>query len=236
MLTSCGGRRTYRGQDSELHHDKVSRLKYSVQVGAFSELGNAARYTESLKDKGIDAYYFLYKTGMYKVRFGDYGTKEKALSRAEKLRLAGVISDYYIVSPEEYSIAKRDKFGDKYLRDRIISTAKSFLGTPYKWGGSSRRGLDCSGLTMTVYKINGMKLPRSSSRQYKKGDPVERKDLRKGDLVFFATNGGRKVSHVGIYTGYNSFIHAPNKGKGVQIDSLSKSYYAKNYVGARRYF
>jgi cell wall-associated NlpC family hydrolase len=117
-----------------------------------------------------------------------------------------------------------------------VTTARGFLGIPYAWGGASpSEGFDCSGLTMTVYRINGLILPHSSRTQYKTGTPVSKGRLQKGDLVFFATKRGRRVSHVGIYTGNNQFIHAPGNNKRVRTESLSNSYFRENYVGARTY-
>ena len=102
----------------------------------------------------------------------------------------------------------------------------------YRIGGA---GFDCSGLTMVVYRINGLDLPRSSRQQWKVGLSINRRQLRKGDLVFFATRGGSKVSHVGIYTGGDKFLHAPGKGRQIQTASLSSKYYSARYVGAKSY-
>ena len=103
--------------------------------------------------------------------------------------------------------------GDAYLREELVRSARSFLGVPYLWGGASLdTGFDCSGLTMTVYQLCGLDLPRTSREQYLAGNPVELSTLEKGDLVFFAP-GGDKISHVGIYAGNGQFIHAPEKGK-----------------------
>ena len=121
-------------------------------------------------------------------------------------------------------------------RQQIITSAVSLMGVPYQWGGeSSDTGFDCSGLTMVVYQLNGLDLPRSSSQQWKEGRPVKRSQLAKGDLVFFATKGGRRVSHVGIYTGSGKFLHAPRRGRKITISSLSSRYYKTRYLGARSY-
>ena len=88
---------------------------------------------------------------------------------------------------------------------------------------------------MTVYQLNGLDLPRTSRQQWKSGSPIGRDQLLKGDLVFFATSAGRRVSHVGIYAGENKFIHAPRRGKSIRVTSLSNTYYRKRYLGARRF-
>jgi len=215
---------------------RLAYIRYSIQVGAFLNLNNAVQLYESLKNHGLNAYYFVYKTGLYKVRFGDFPSKETARRKAEGLRAIGVIAEYYIVSPDDYAVVKQRKYGRRYLRDEIVRTAKSFIGLPYRWGGtSSDYGFDCSGLSMTAYHLNGLNLPRSSKEQYGVGIPVKRSQMQRGDLLFFAISKGRKVSHVGIYAGDNRFIHAPGRGKKVRIDSLSNTYFKTRYLGARNY-
>ena len=215
---------------------EIPRMRYSIQVGAFTNLDNAVRLTESLENQGLSAYYFQHKSGLFKVRFGDYPTREAARMRAEALVQAGVFMDYYIVSPEDYALARIRLYGEPAVRNEIVETAERFLGLPYQWGGSSAEGgFDCSGLTMAVYQLNGLDLPRTSRDQYAVGTPVERTELAKGDLVFFAIKGREKVSHVGVYAGEDRFIHAPGKGKTIRFDSLSDRYYMARYVGARKY-
>jgi cell wall-associated NlpC family hydrolase len=88
---------------------------------------------------------------------------------------------------------------------------------------------------LAVYQLNGLNLPRSSRKQFKLGNAVNRDELAKADLVFFATSGGKGVSHVGVYAGGDSFIHAPRRGKTIRVDSLSNRYFAARYAGARSY-
>ncbi len=110
----------------------------------------------------------------------------------------------------------------------------SFIGTPYVWGGTSRRGTDCSGFTQSVFAQVGIALPRNSRQQWKTGHSVGRRQLRDGDLVFFITVG-RRISHVGIVVdaAQNSFTHA-SSSRGVVRSDLNSRYYAKRYAGARR--
>jgi len=215
---------------------ELARTGYSIQAGAFSSLQNAQRLTDALGRQGVSAYCFRHHSGLYKVRFGDFPTEQEARARAEGLVKAGVIDVYFVVSPEEYAVAKVRMSGVSGLRAEIVATAESFIGLPYQWGGSSpETGFDCSGLAMAVYEMNGLNLPRASGEQYAAGTPVRQGDLAKGDLVFFAIKGGEKATHVGVYAGDGRFIHAPGKGKAIRADSLSDAYYAKRYIGARSY-
>ncbi len=234
IMGGCGMKRVYRPQARA--ERKLAQMGYTIQVGAFSKVENAARLTESLLEHGLDATYFVARTGLYKVRFGNYSLRSAAVNKAESLKSAGIIDDYYIVAPEEYAIAKRQAYGNQYLREELVKSAHSFIGVPYLWGGSSPdTGFDCSGLTMTVYQLNGFDLPRSSKEQYESGIFVERNHLLKGDLVFFATSGDDKASHVGVYAGDDRFVHAPGKGKTIRMDSLSSSYFSKRYLGGKSY-
>lgn len=215
---------------------ELPRMQYAIQAGAFAQVDNAARLAASLCRLGLDATYLKTSEGLYKVRFGNFTSRESARLRAEALKSEGVIEDFYIVSPEDYAVHKKQAYGSDYLRERLAETAQDFVGHPYVWGGASAdTGFDCSGLAMAVYQINGLSLPRHSREQYVAGSPVKREDLKKGDLVFFRFSGGGKISHVGIYVGNDKFIHAPGKGKKVCCDSLSQPFFQQSYRGARSY-
>ena len=112
---------------------------------------------------------------------------------------------------------------------RAVSIARTYLGVPYVWGGSSYSGTDCSGLTMAVYARLGVHLNHYTGSQWYAGQHVPRDDLRPGDLVFF--DGSAAPGHVGIYAGGGEFIHAPHSGTVVQYSSLSNE---PGYVGAVR--
>ena len=237
-LVGCGGTTLVSPEPGPVaQKERLAQMGYSVQVGAFANQDNAVRLSDTLERYGLDAYYFVHETGLYKVRFGDFPTKEAARTRAEDLRAAGIIDEYWIVSPADYAVRKQRKYGGRIdLRSEIVGTAKRFIGTPYRWGGTSPdEGFDCSGLTMVVYQLNGLKLPRSSRQQYRAGIPIGRDELMQGDLVFFATSGSRRISHVGIYVGKGRFIHAPGRGKKIRTDRLARRYYKARYMGARTY-
>ncbi len=214
----------------------LQQMGYSIQVGAFSNLDNAVRLEGLLEKRGIEAYYFRHKSGLYKVRFGNHTSYQPARAEAERLQAQGLIDTFFIVSPENYAAARIKKSGKGDLRAELVETAKRFIGIPYRWGGTtSDNGFDCSGLTMVCYRLNGLNLPRVSRSQFKTGRWVARNKLRPGDLVFFATKGGTRVTHVGMYIGSGNFIHAPRTGKNVQIEKMSNRFFAKTYVGGRTY-
>lgn len=120
----------------------------------------------------------------------------------------------------------------EHLRPTVVSTALSMKGTPYRYGGSTPAGFDCSGLIQYTFRQAGIAVPRNSYDQYKASSPVYISRLQPGDLLFFRTLGGMFVSHVGMYIGDNRFVHAPGKGKHVHIDSLDEDYWQKRLVGA----
>ena len=216
---------------------ELTQTGYTIQVGAFRNYKNAARLARSLNQFNLNAYYFEHRSGLYKVRFGNFTLKKAAQKKAQSILDTGVIKEFYIVSPESYALKKEPELGTAYIRSEIISRAESYLGIPYQWGGSSPEdGFDCSGLTMAVYQLIGLNLPHSAEDQFRMGTPVKKERLHKGDLIFFRTSGSKRISHVGIFTGNGRFIHAPARNKKIRIDSLSSSYFRKHYAGARTYF
>ena len=116
----------------------------------------------------------------------------------------------------------------------IVKRAKSCIGVPYRYGGTDRRGFDCSGLVLYSYQPAGVSLPRSARSQFKSGKRITLSQAKPGDLLFFRSNRN-SISHVGIFIGNGSFVHAPSKGKNVRIDKLSNPYWKKVYAGSATY-
>lgn len=121
------------------------------------------------------------------------------------------------------------------LGTELVVRSLALLGVRYKWGGNApETGLDCSGLVRFVYdEVLDRVLPRRSVEISREGTPIERHELKPGDLVFFNTLK-RAFSHVGIYIGDNHFVHAPSRGKVVRIESLNSAYWQRRFNGARR--
>jgi len=213
----------------------LPEIHYTIQAGAFSTSERAAAYADLLQSGGLEAYYFIDGDGFFKVRIDRFKTLEEALQRAIQLQDQSVIEDFFIVHPHPDSVLMDRRLA---MRESVVRTAQRFVGTAYRWGGASQRdGFDCSGLTMTVYRLNGLELPRSAREQFNTGTPVGRDALQPGDLVFFATGSSTsRISHVGIYSGRGQFIHAPSRGNTIGSTALSNSYFNSRYKGARRYF
>lgn len=142
-----------------------------------------------------------------------------------------------IIEHKERKEKKNDK-GDKKKGDngKLYEEVEAWLGTPYKYGGQSKSGTDCSGLVVEIYKkVYGKKLYRSSYEIYEKNcKKIKKKELKEGDLVFFITSkNGKRINHVGIYLKDNKFIHSSTR-RGVILTDLSDDYYEKHFVGAGR--
>jgi len=118
---------------------------------------------------------------------------------------------------------------ESHRGQRVVEIARKQVGTPYRFGGTSPSGFDCSGLVRYVYAQVGVSLPHNAAKQYRYGSPVSRDRLEPGDLVFFD-----RLRHSGIYIGGGRFIHARQTGKHVSIASLDDGWYTENWVGARR--
>jgi len=121
--------------------------------------------------------------------------------------------------------------------NKVVQQALKYKGTRYRFGGTTKKGIDCSGLVARIYEdLKYKRLPHASAALYNSGTPVHLSDLRPGDLVFFKNTYRRGISHVGIYAGSNKFIHAANHKTGVIVTAMSDPYYQLHYAGARRLY
>jgi peptidoglycan DL-endopeptidase LytE len=148
-------------------------------------------------------------------------------------RTYGAIISQAYNEEESEETAESVELSNASLQDRLILFAKKMLDIPYRFGGNSIWGIDCSAYVQKVYRLIGINLPRSAREQFTEGDPVDKEELSTGDLVFFRTYASFP-SHVGIYLGNDLFIHASSKSKKVTIDSLDTPYYLKRFIGAKR--
>ena len=160
----------------------------------------------------------------------------KSLTQEYKKELE---SNKAIEKTEEKTVSARKMAKKKSSTiDDILSEANTYIGTPYRFGGMTRSGIDCSAFVLSVYgSVTGINLPRISSAQAQEGERVEREQLEKGDLLFFQTRGSR-ISHVGIVQeitpeGEIKFIHA-STSKGVTISSLNEKYWGLRFRFAKR--
>jgi probable lipoprotein NlpC len=163
------------------------------------------------------------------------------------LFIAGVMAGGCRSSKKTNSISRASKTAKAHKEvkvpkensvEKIIRVARTYKGTPYKYGGTTRAGMDCSGLLCTSFQSAGIPLPRTSTQQSKVGKPVKVADLKPGDLLFFSTRKGKVINHVGLVTevrgeGSVKFIHS-TVSLGVMEDFLSTAYYKKAFVKAMR--
>lgn len=126
---------------------------------------------------------------------------------------------------------------ENYLAVQMINNAMEFIGVNYRGGGTSKAGMDCSGMVTAVFDIFGLKLPRSSHEMAKVGEKLKQDEIKKGDLVFFHTNGKDSINHVGLVIEANGdeikFIHSSTQ-KGVIISSTKEPYYKRAFAQANR--
>jgi lipoprotein Spr len=133
-----------------------------------------------------------------------------------------------------YFVSKGIQF-DSTSNLKLYNEVYGWLGVPYRYGGRSKRGADCSGFASLVYKsVYSIYVGGSAGCIYKELKPIEKSELKEGDLIFFSFNH-RYIAHVGIYLSNNKFIHETSWGKGVRISDLDEAYYKRFYFSAGRY-
>lgn len=152
-----------------------------------------------------------------------------------------IVSLTFVLSPASANLQHHASFSTALKEasiDDVIDRAHELLGTPYKWGGTSAdQGFDCSSFLVYLFKTQAnIQIPRTTVAMHRSTAPtIKRNALKPGDAVFFKGNGRGQVSHVGLYIGEGKFIHSPRTGKSIRIDSLSNSYWNRNYTTAKRF-
>jgi len=205
--------------------DAQAAVRYGDPIlGVGSKSGQVASLQQDLRVLG----YFSYKTNT-----GYYGTVTesavKAFQRAHGLAVNGKVG--LTTGPVIQAEAQKKLaiLFPAYPAQGIINTAKQYVGVPYRWGGTTPSGFDCSGFVGYVMNQHRIGLPRTSAQMYTVGKAVS--SPQPGDLVFFSTYAPG-ASHAGIYVGNNEFISSTSS-KGVKIESMSNPYWGPRYVGAR---
>jgi cell wall-associated NlpC family hydrolase len=138
-------------------------------------------------------------------------------------------------SPPQPATAAQPAYPSGPTNYRMAMAAKKMVGVPYRWGGTTPSGFDCSGLVYYAYRKVGLNVPRTTWAQYQGVKRVHPAGLRVGDLLFFRLSG-RRVSHVGIYLGRNQFVHAPSTGSRVSYAHLTMPFWRQRFVGAGRLY
>lgn len=139
-------------------------------------------------------------------------------------------------SPKRYNPSHRSREYSSVFERELAGAIESYLGVPYRFGGATKSGMDCSGFVSTVYRqAVDLELPHRARSMFKLGRSVSRERLGFGDLVFFENIENYGVSHVGIYIGDGKFAHA-STSRGVVISDFNLDYFRKRYVGARRVY
>jgi probable lipoprotein NlpC len=161
------------------------------------------------------------------INFSNTGTTEAAVAKEKTLTYKDSLFYNYYSQSMGLNL--------EYTEDKeLLETVSDWIGTPYRSGGSSQRGTDCSGFVSRVYKqVYGISLTHSSRSMFHQVERVAKKEMETGDLVFFRRGPGQPIFHVGIYLKDGKFIHSASNG-GVMINSLYSPYYKKNFYAAGR--
>lgn len=160
---------------------------------------------------------------------------KSATPQGHKIQKISQVKGKNIIQIQKASNKNIKKIRKITTADRAAWVARKQLNTPYVWGGTTPKGFDCSGLVQYSYQANKLKLPRTASQQYASTKRIPTNQAVTGDLVFFKDTGKRKgITHVGIYLGNGRFIHAPRKGKTVEITQVKNSFWRRHLAGYGR--
>jgi peptidoglycan endopeptidase LytE len=152
---------------------------------------------------------------------------EEADESRDEVEIAG-ITQTEVEKGETTASNPLGKWNNPEERSLLVRVVKTFLGVPYKLGGSTLKGIDCSAFVRKIYEIFNIELPRTTREQFSIGKKIGKEQLEEGDLVFFRRHGNS--SHVGIYIGDNQFVHASSYNRQVKIDHLDAPYYSKHFL------
>lgn len=152
---------------------------------------------------------------------------EEAEESGDEVEITGV-TQAEVEKGETVALNPLGKWNNSEERSLLVRVVKTFLGVPYKLGGSTLKGIDCSAFVRKIYEIFNIELPRTTREQFSIGKKIGKEQLEEGDLVFFRRRGSS--SHVGIYIGDNQFVHASSSNRQVKIDYLDAPYYSKRFL------
>lgn len=239
-------------ENAELGYGKVNTAKVNLRSGPGTSHG-----VVDTASKGEKAYIIGINNGWYKVIFGQHVCyvrsdyldltekpyENRASAKSPKFfrggKSLGVEPSASALNGSSGTGSSGSSSGNvsssKVTGDQIVALAKQNLGVPYKWGGTTPSGFDCSGFVYYVLNTLGIKVSRTLSSMYAQGTEVSKSNLKPGDVVFFKNTYKSGLSHVGIYVGDGKFIHSPNSGKVVSYADLNSNYYTSHYYGAVRF-
>ncbi len=208
-----------------------SRLSVIVMLALFGFGGMVLNGCSSTRDISKEDESEIYGS---KDAVGRKGTQEivstSSLTKKAEINKEGLEA----ISSSLAGFISSAEFSKSLDKDEVMFKIIEYLNTPYLWGGTSKRGIDCSAFIQNVfYQSLGIALPRTSLEQSNVGEVVEKSDLKFGDLVFFDTMRKGRVTHVGMYLGNGYFAHSGSK-TGVAVASLEDDFYTRTYLKARR--
>ena len=239
-------------ENAELGYGKITASTVNIRSGAGASYGKVdqAKRGEKVYIIGLNSgwYKVIYENSIGYIR-GDYVElteapyENKASSKSPKFfrggKSTGVTPSAGALngtsSSASSSSSSTSSSSGTASGNKIVAKAKQYLGVPYKWGGTTPSGFDCSGFVYYVLRSQGIEVSRTQTAMYAQGTPVSKSNLQPGDVVFFQNTYKSGLSHVGIYVGGGQFIHAPSSGKVVSYANLYTDYYIAHYYGAVRY-
>jgi len=233
-LCGCAGQARHREQPPATRpRPALPPLRYTIQAGAFKNIDNAVRLTASCSRANWSPT-FHRRIRLLQGAHRQFPFTEEAIDRAEGLKAARIIEEILHHRTGDYAAARLQTAGEPQLRNEIIRTAERFIGVPYKWGGESTvSGFDCSGLTMVVYQLNGLDLPRTSGEQWAAEGRSREGTFPGGPGLF--RHRAAPPSHTWGSIWAATFFCTPQPRNPIQVASLSSDYYRARYLGARSF-